>query len=439
MNNRELVRKVEANYAEVATEFPIFFDIFFYAFKYSLARSGADNARRAFSRLQRSIRSRSLYKKNYIYNPLLHNLSGRGIVELNEFGDRFADLKHSVSSAVKRNKLKLVINNVSKKSKLRGQFDVLSGRTFSFEHLLFSTPDLQQLLTVFANYGLTSDHVRDKSLISKIESILISELNWLKGELAKRNVKAIFLSDDQRPAAALLCRASREVGVSTVTVRHGYTGWSQAYSSSLPLKSDHFIVWSDFEAHRIHELYPEYRKRVHSFGFPGLEKPLDELRLQPLASDDRKILTYICGPIWFMKEKFDEDVLAFLSGVRHAVEAAGYEFVLRLHWKDRQRSPTAEVLQIMTEFQTSDGELSSDFQRSMVIAASYVSSVLLEASACGRWAINITDGGFEVPWADNVALGALSAHLMNGECLATEPSNAFRSGEFESFLSGIFA
>lgn len=436
MNNRELVAETESRYIWIRNKFPLFYEIFFYQLKYSVAESGNDNPRRAFDRIKRSVRSRSAYRKLYILNPLTCPRSVRGVVELNDFGGRFADLKESVAACAKEKGLRLIKNDVNVKHGWRGKKAILLGRTFSFEHLAFSTPRLEQLLSAFAIDGLSQENLEDVDTIVEIETILGQEISWLTAQLIKNNVKAIFLHDDQRPAPALLCAAARKAGVTTVTVRHGYIGWSQAHSSSLPLNSDHFIVWSEFEAQRIHELYPEYCDRVHSFGFPGLQKPMEELLLDPPPIGG-KILTYICGPLWFMKERFGDDLRATLWDVRKAVEAAGYDFVLRLHWKDRQRDPDEEFSEILEEFQTSGASLLEDFERSSAIAASYVSSALLEASAYGRWAINITEGEFEIPWADNVSLRDVSSHLLRGECGVAETHNAFRREEFEAFLINL--
>ncbi len=157
------------------------------------------------------------------------------------------------------------------------------------------------------------------------------------------------------------------------------------------------------------------------------------LRLgKPLAG--RKIFTYMNGPIWFMKDCFGHDLRKTLWDVRNAVEAAGYDFVLRLHWRDRRRKPDGEDAEVVGEFEVSDRSLDDDFKRSTAIGASYVSSALLEAAAYGRLPINITEGGNEIPWADNVRLSELSGLLREKVIETIAPRNAFRSGQFEEFL-----
>lgn len=392
-----------------------------------------DNPKRSFKRLKNSIRRRSRYKKVYILNPLLGRDQRYGIVELNDFGGRFADLKQSVVRCGEELGFSVLKNSVNSKTGWWGKKDVLLGRTFSFEHLAFSTPRLEGLLEGFAEEGINQRQLDRTDVLSEIEAILEAEIGWLAKQLARRDVKAIFLHDDQRPAAALLCAAARLIAVKTITVRHGYTGWSQSYSSSLPLNSDHFIVWSDFEADRIHRYFPEYRERVHSFGFPGLQAPMETLRLgQPPL--DKKIFTYMSGPISFMKDRFGDDLEKTLWDVRNAVEAGGYEFVLRLHWRDRRRKPDGDDAKIVAEFEVSDLPLEDEFKRSTAIGASYVSSALLEAAAYGRLPINITEGGNEIPWADNVRLSELSGLLREKVIETIAPRNAFRSGEFEDFL-----
>lgn len=433
MNNKELVAETERNYSFLRESFPLFYHIFFYSLKYSVTESTTHNARKAFYRLQKSVRNRNLYKRAYVYNPLTCRKFSGGMIELNDFGDRFADLKVAVADCAEERDLRLVKNTVNVKHGWQGQKEILLGQTFSFEHLAFSTARLEQLLAGFAADGLTPKQLNDHTTISEIENILKSEIRWISGQLTKHKVRAIFLHDDQRPAPALLCAAARKSGVETVTVRHGYTGWSQAHSSSLPLNSDHFIVWSDFEASRIHDLYPDYRKRVHSFGFPGLQKPMDGQRLGP-PPGGAKIITYICGPIWFMRERFGGDLRETLWDVRKAVEAGGCEFVLRLHWKDRRRMPDADAVRVVDEFRTTDGSILEDFQQSTAVAASYVSSALLEASAFGRQAINITEGGFEVPWADNVSIAQLTEHLNEERSELVDPINVFRKEDFKKFF-----
>ncbi len=401
-----------------------------------MTESGSVNARKAFSRLERSIRKRVFYRNVYEYSKFLRPKPFRGLIELNEFGGRFADLKRSVAEVANDEGFKLLTNSVNAKGGWRAKKEILLGRSLSFEHLAFSTPRLEHLLSGLAVDGLAPHRLADLATIKEIETILENEIEWLNNELRRNKVKVILLHDDQRPAPALLCTAARKAGTQTVTVSHGYTGWSQAYSSRLPLKSDHFIVWSDFEAQRIHDLYPEYRGRVHSFGFPGLEEPMDALHLGRPPSDQR-VLTYICGPIWFMKERFGADVSATLWEVRKAVEAAGYEFVVRLHWQDRRRAPAAETARLMDEFQTSSNTLVQDFQRSSAIAASYVSSALLEAAAYGRKAINITEGTFEVPWAENVSIVQLTECLIKSNKLNRDQQNAFRTDEFNGLLKRI--
>lgn len=438
MNSKELVVATERKYGSICQEFPVFFDIFFYALKYSTAEVNHVNGRKSFYRLQKSIRNRNSYRKNYIYNPFSLPHSSNGLVELNHFEGRFADLQTSVAHCAKSRGLKLVRNVVNAKRGWRGKLEILFGRTFSFEHLGFSTLRLEHLLTSFARDGLVPGTLEDLETIAEIEKILKAEISWLADELAKKRVKAIFLHDDQRPAPALLCAAARRASVRTVTVRHGYTGWSQAHSSSLPLKSDHFIVWSDFEAQRIHEIYPDYRDRVHSFGFPGLEKPMDELRLAP-PPEDSKVVAYMCGPIWFMKERFGENFFEMLWSVRRAVEAAGYSFLLRLHWQDRVRSSNDGLSRVIEEFIVSDTSLDEDFRRSSIVVASYVSSTLIEASAYGRRAINITIGEEDPSWGDSVALSDLTEFLENIEESPVGSDNAFRKKEFENFVFDLLA
>ncbi|MFN3144945.1 MAG: hypothetical protein ACE368_06615 [Paracoccaceae bacterium] len=438
MNNKELVAATEQMYAPIHQEFPTFFEIFFYAFKYSAVMVGHVNSRKPFSRLRKSIRSRNAYRRNYIYNPLSPPHHYKGLIELNDFRGRFADLKASVVHCTKSRGLKLVRNVVNSKLGWQGKREILFGQTFSFEHLAFSTLRLEQLLSSFALDGLVPRNLEDLETIAEIETILEAEISWLAKELTKKRVKAIFLHDDQRPAPALLCAAARQAGVKTITIVHGYMGWSNAYSSTLPLNSDHLIVWSDLEADQIHDLYPEYRNRVHSFGFPGLEKPMDELRLAP-PPEDSKVVAYMCGPIWFMKERFGEDFFEMLWSVRRSVEAAGYSFLLRLHWQDRVRSSNDGLSRVIEEFEVSDTSLHEDFRRSSIVVASYVSSTLIEASAYGRRAINITMGEEDPSWGDSVALSDLTEFLKNIEESPVRSDNSFRKEEFENLVFDLLA
>ena len=71
------------------------------------------------------------------------------------------------------------------------------------------------------------------------------------------------------------------------------------------------------------------------------------------------------------------------------------------------------------------------------MVSSYASSTLIEASAFGRRAINITIGEGDPSWGDNVALSDLPEFLANIEDFSVVSDSSFRKKEFENFVFNL--
>lgn len=94
-------------------------------------------------------------------------------------------------------------------------------------------------------------------------------IRGIKSDLLRINPDLVFITHQRVPALEPWCLAAKELDIKTVTA---IFSWDNLPKARLPIRTDHYVVWSDYMKSEMQDYYPEIaRGNIHVAGTPQFD------------------------------------------------------------------------------------------------------------------------------------------------------------------------